>query len=139
MKQILIVCFLSVFTLGAQAQNSNAMTQLETTIHAFASAADNSDVKALDQLLDVNYRIVMNRLFGSKTASIMDKATYLEKIETKVFGGDKRTVNIRNMNINGTVATAEVEMVGKMTVVSLLQFIQTADGQWKLVSDMPMM
>lgn len=141
-KQLLIatVCTLGLF--GCQAQSETKtnpeMKKIEATIHAFAKAGDDQDAVELDKLLDDNYRIVMNRLFGSTAVSVMPKSVYLDKIKAKEFGGDKREVTIEDMIVNHSVASAKVTMKSEtMIFVSCLQLIQNAEGDWFLISDIP--
>lgn len=141
MKKVnLIVLAISMFSvLSCSAQNSE-VKKIEKVITAFSKAGDRNDSKMLEAYLDDNYRIVMNRLFGAETVSVMDKTTYLEKIKSKEYGGDKRVVTIENVVINGATASAKVTFKGsKMTFVSILVLIQDANGNWKLVSDVPIL
>jgi len=141
-KQILILTVSAMSFLGCQAQSETKkdpeMKKIEQTIHAFSKAGDSQDAVRLDALLDDNYRIVMNRLFGSPDVSVMPKSVYLDKIKAKEFGGDKREVTIDDIIVNNTIATAKATFKGeKMTFISNLQLIQNAAGDWKLVSDIP--
>lgn len=114
------------------------MKNIESTIIGFAKAADESDAYKLATYLDDNFQVVMNRLFGSKEVSLFSKDVYLEKIRTKVFGGDNREIDVKIIVINGTTACAHVSMKSeKMTFVSLLSLIQAENGKWKIISDMP--
>lgn len=113
-------------------------TLVKETITAFAKAADNSDAADMEQYLDENFRIVMNRLFGSNTVNIMPREVYLEKIRTKEFGGENRKIQIEEVIMNGATACAKVTFQGaKMTFVSLMTLIKSESGTWKLVSDVP--
>ncbi|MFK7787008.1 MAG: nuclear transport factor 2 family protein [Crocinitomicaceae bacterium] len=137
-KFIALTCLLFA-ALSSKAQ-TNSMKDIETTIHAFAKAGDNSDAETLRTYLDDNYRVVMNRLFGSKEVSVLSKELYLSKIESKEFGGDTREVSIHSVTINGSTANAKVSFKGsKMTFVSLLSLVQDAQGNWKLISDTPVL
>lgn len=137
-KANLIAFMISIFsTLGCYAQTTDVKDVTEV-IKAFSKAGDNNDSKKLATYLDDNYRIVMNRLFGSESVSIMEKSTYLEKIKSKEYGGDKRELNIENVVINGTTASTKVSFKGeKMTFVSIIVLIQNKEGKWKLISDVP--
>ncbi len=137
-KANLIAFMISIFsTLGCYAQTTDVKDVTEV-IKAFSKAGDNNDSKKLATYLDDNYRIVMNRLFGSESVSIMEKSTYLEKIKSKEYGGDKRELNIENVVINVTTASAKVSFKGeKMTFVSIIVLIQNKEGKWKLISDVP--
>ncbi len=111
---------------------------IKDRILSFAKAGDEQDVQTLDLCLDQHYRVVMNRLFGSSEVAILDKEHYLSKIRLKEFGGDQRVVNIQEILTNGNTAIAKVEFKGKkMTFTSLLTLIRDGEGQWKLISDVP--
>lgn len=138
MKIILSILLLSAsVTVSAQTQN-NDQQDVCTTIQKFAAAGDIQDAKALELLLDSNYRIVMNQLFGSSGVAIMDRAAYLDKIRKKEFGGDKREVIIESVSVNGNTAVAKVIMKGaKLTFVSTIQLIKNSSGKWLIISDTP--
>lgn len=107
-------------------------------IQGFSLAGDKNDAQILSTYLDDNYRIVMNRLFGSKSVTSMSKTDYLKKIDSKVFGGDTRKVSFSHIIINGTTAFAQVIFKGKKaTFNSLMILVKNETGDWKLVSDVP--
>lgn len=135
-KLITLICsMLSVVACSAQ---KNEMKNIEKVITEFSKAGDENDAEKLATYLDDNYRIVMNRLFGSTEVSVMPKSVYLEKIKSKEYGGDKRGLTIENTVINGTTASAKVTFEGsKMTFVSLIVLIQDLEGNWKLICDTP--
>ena len=135
-KLIALVC--SIFSVMACNAQKNEMSKIEKVITEFSKAGDENNTEKLETYLDDNYRIVMNRLFGSKEVSVMSKKIYLEKINSKEYGGDKRVLTIDNIIINGTTASAKVSFKGtKMTFNSLILLIQNANGKWKLISDVP--
>lgn len=113
---------------------------IKKAIEEFAAAADRSDVAALENCLDLNFRIVMNQLFGSKEVSVVPRSVYLQKIASKEWGGDKRAVTVLDVVVNGNTATAKVMFEGaKMSFASLLVLVEDANGAWKIVSDVPVM
>lgn len=139
------ILMLIVFAMSCSAsknQNQVKMNpenkKITSVIVAFSKAGDVNNAKELSNYLDDNYRVVMNRLFGSKSVSVMSKAEYVEKIETKVFGGDKRVVTVEQIIMNGTTAVAKVVFKGeKATFHSLMTLLKDASGRWLLVSDTP--
>lgn len=136
MKNAIITGLLALLTSSIMAQSENKA--VEQTIAQFAKAADQSDAEALDKLLDNNFHIAMNRLFGSKTVVVLPKAVYLDKIRAKEFGGDTREVTIEEVLINGNTASAKITYAGaNMTFTSLSTLVQDEDGQWKMLSEMP--
>lgn len=135
-KLTAIVCLL--FSVMACYAQKDEMKHIEKVITEFAKAGDENNAEKMANCLDDNYRVVMNRLFGSTEVSVLPKSVYLEKIRSKEFGGDNRAVTIENIVVNGTTASAKVTFKGeKMTFVSILVLIQEADGKWKLILDTP--
>lgn len=111
---------------------------VEQAINAFVKAADNYDLSTLNKMLDPNFRIVMNQLFGSKDITIMDRATYLDKIKSKEFGGDSRSISFDLVHVEGQNASAVVTLKGaKMTFISQLHLVKDASGNWKVIEDIP--
>ncbi|WP_430907906.1 nuclear transport factor 2 family protein [Maribacter sp. 2-571] len=131
-----MIAIFSIVTIGkAQKQEK---TKIKEVITAFAKAGDSNDYEALDAYLDDNYRVVMNRLFGSKQVAILPKTVYVDKIKSKEFGGDTRELTFKNITVNGLTASAEVIFVGsKMTFHSIMLLAKNEENVWKLVSDMP--
>ena len=140
MKQWILMSLMAlVMATTVSAKTSDEEKKIRKVIAAFAKAGDQQDADALASYLDDNYRVVMNRLFGSKTVNVLTKEAYLQKIRQKEFGGDARQVKIEHILLNGTTATAKVVLKGnKLTFVSILNLAQNADGEWKLISDLPM-
>lgn len=129
--------FALFMTAGCKAQSSDEKA-IKETILAFSKAGDKNDTDKLATYLDDNYRIVMNRLFGSSEVSVMTKDIYLEKIKTKEYGGDNRKVKIESIVLNGSTASVKASFVGsKLTFVSILILIKDGNNEWKLVSDLP--
>lgn len=67
---------------GAQAQSADEKL-IRSAIKAFSEAGDRNNVPALETVLDSHYRVVMNRLFGSTSVSVMPREVYLEKSEAR--------------------------------------------------------
>ncbi len=138
MKQSILIVLMGILTSTAAFSQKEEIKKVKNVITAFAKAADTNDADQLSTYLDKNFRVVMNRLFGSTEVSILTKEVYVEKIRSKEYGGDKRTVTIENVVINGNTSSAQVTFKGeKMTFVSLITLVQNEAGDWKLVSDMP--
>lgn len=138
MKTNAAVIVLSLLATLSMAQTPTEKKKVESAIYLFAKSGDLQDSKSLEALLDANFRLAMNQLFGSKEVVIMTREMYLDKINKKEFGGDKREVKIENLVIVGKNASAKVQFKGsKMTIISLIQLVQNATGEWKLVNDIP--
>lgn len=125
----------SAFACNAQKQD---IKDIKEVITLFSKAGDSNDAAKLANCLDDNYRIVMNRLFGSEAVSIMSREVYLEKIKTKEYGGDTRSLTFENVIVNGNTAVVKVIFTGKkMTFNSLISLVKDSKNQWKLISDVP--
>ena len=138
MNKLLLMSIYALFmTVSCNAQSFDEKA-IEQTIIGFSKSGDINDADQLATYLDDNYRIVMNRLFGSTEVVIMPKEIYLEKIQKKEYGGDDRKVDIESITLNGTTASAKVQFVGsKMTFLSILTLLKEENDQWKIVSEVP--
>lgn len=135
-KQFTMV-LIAVFAIQCYGQ-TNDETKIKTVIANFSKAGDTNNTAKLESCLDHNYRIIMNQLFGSADVTIMLKREYLKKIESKEFGGDKRSLEFMEIVLNGNTATAKVLFKGsKMTATSLITLVKHKNGQWKLINDVP--
>ncbi|MEQ8475307.1 nuclear transport factor 2 family protein [Fulvivirga sp.] len=136
-KSILIGLIGMLLSACATAQQSETEA-IKATIKNFSNAGDFNDAKTLDKYLDENYRVVMNQLFGSTEVVIMPRSVYLEKIASKEFGGDSRDITIEKVLVNGNTASAKVTFKGtKMTFVSIVTLVKHQNGEWKMLSDVP--
>ena len=140
MKSVLLFTLLGIissFTSSVKGLESEK-DNIQETIKTFSKAGDERNLAMLDELLDDNYRIVMNQLFGSKEIALMDKATYLSMIEARKFGGDDREVEFKDILISGNNAIVSVNLWGNiMNVASIFNLVKNEKGQWKLISDTP--
>lgn len=137
MKNLIMTILMTVTVVLTKAQ-TNDEHAIQKVITEFAKAGDTYDLAKLKDVLDENYTIIMNRLFGSTTVQVIDKTTYLANIESKKFGGDTRTVTFDSITINGKTASAKVKLSGlKLEVVSIILLVQNEKGEWHLISDMP--
>lgn len=137
MKKVILTSLVGILiSINLYAQKD--MEAVKQTITAFTQAGDSNDADKLETYLDDNFRVVMNRLFGSNEVSVMPKSVYLDKIRSKEFGGDKRKLTIENVVVNGNTASAKVTFAGaKMTFISLVTLVKDDKGDWKLISDVP--
>lgn len=119
-------------------QGKETLTEVKTCIEQFAYAADVRDEQALNTVLDEQFRLVLNQMFGSTGLMLLDKQAYLGKIRLKEFGGDKREVHIEHLHVQQNNAMAQVTFAGsQMTIVTFIQLVRTNSGQWKILNDLP--
>ncbi len=135
LKLILIV---TILFSNMKAQVNTTETQIKTTIINFVMAADQQDDIALASLLDDDFRLALNQMFGNAGLVLIDKKTYLAKIKAKEFGGDQRKVEFESVFIHNNTSTVIAKFTGqKMTILTALQLIKSNDGIWKLLNDLP--
>ena len=139
MKSTKIISIVSLLFLATVCKAQEVeVKNIKKVITEFSKAGDHNNSEKLDSYLDDNYRVVMNRLFGSAEVTVMPKSVYLQKIKSKEYGGDTRVLTIENVVVNGTTASAKVTFKGtKMTFISIVILIQDLDGTWKLLCDTP--
>ena len=134
MKFLLMTLMLSSMTFTSTPTTKG----VEKTIKQFVQAGDNQDVKTMNELLHNDYRIVMNQVFGSDQITTVSKEMYLSKLESKEWGGDKRSCAIQSIEVNDKNAVATVRLVGeKMTMTSQIVLVQTSTGNWLIIEDIP--
>lgn len=140
MKKVILIGIMSLtMNLFIQAQTTDVI-KITDTITAFAKAGDINDAKTLETLLDDNYRIVMNRLFGSNEVIVMTKDVYIGKIKSKEYGGDTRVLDFENIVINGSTANVKVTYKGTtMIFCNLVTLLKNSEGNWKLVAEVPIL
>lgn len=116
----------------------DAAGKIRKTLEHFVTAGDARNTDQLDTLLHPQFRVVANQLMGSTTVSIITKDQYLTLMKEGKLGGDKRTLQIESVEIIGKNASAKVKITGKaLTFESFYHLIQTPEGQWQLVQDLP--
>jgi hypothetical protein len=136
-KSLFLFAMLSCLTLSLFAQSQTEQA-VKSAVEQFSSAADQSDASRLDKLLHPEFRIAMNRMFGSEELVLMPKALYLEKIRSQEFGGQPRTLVITDVQVMGTTASVSAVFKGSaMNFHSYLTLVQDATGRWQIVQDVP--
>jgi Putative lumazine-binding len=124
--------------LTIMAQSTKDEKSIAETITKFVNAADQQNDQKLEAVLDSNFRLSLNQMFGGKGLMFIDKQTYLNKIKAKEFGGDKRQVKLEQVVVVNNNASVKATFTGsKMTIVTLLQLVRTNTGEWKILSDLP--
>lgn len=133
---ITILTFTMMINLSTHAQTDKIA--IEQLITQFAKAGDQRDAVSLKNLLHDDFRLVMNRLFGSEKVDLLGKSAYLKMIEEGKIGGDTRTLKILSIDITQNNAMAKAALKGKaLTFESYYQLVKNGEGQWQLINDLP--
>jgi hypothetical protein len=135
-NQFLTLILISMTSVLAVAQSDKVL--IEQTVNQFAKAGDARDVAQLKMLLHDEFRLAMNRLFGSETVTLLTKAAYIKMMEDGKLGGDSRSVQILSIDITESNAAVKVALKGKaLTFQSYYHMVKNGAGQWQLINDLP--
>ncbi|MDP5172187.1 MAG: nuclear transport factor 2 family protein [Bacteroidia bacterium] len=133
---IAVLLFLPLIACQVQGQTSTKsdLSQITELIGNYAVSGDKQDAAALEGMTHTDFRIVF-RISDEQTITL-PKSVYLDKIKTKEFGGDKRSVEIQSVDLKaGKTAFANVVLRSeKATMSNFLTFVKEG-GTWKLVAD----
>lgn len=134
---VVLSLFMLFLVTGSFAQ-SKEEKEIKKVITSFTKGGDKQDVQIINQYIDDNFRIVMNQLFGNKEVSILTKGAYLQKINSKEFGGDNRVVTFQQLVLNGNTACVKATLKGqKLTFTSIFLLVKNDTGRWNIVSETP--
>ncbi len=138
MKTKILVTILTVFSLVAcksNAQNTDSNV-VKSALASYIDAGDTNDVKKLEPCLHTDFRVALYD--GSKDAtSILDRSTYITFIQTKKFGGYKRTANYEDIEFIGeNMATVKVTLTspGKPTLKNFYSLVKI-NNKWLVIQD----
>lgn len=106
----------------------------EAVVKAFAKAGDARDVPALEALLHPDYRVAF-LVSGTNTPSMMNKADYLGLAKAGKIGGDRRSVEILNVERQGNLAFVRTRLTGKKAAFESMQTTVKTKGGWKLLGE----
>ena len=119
--------------ISAQGQGSAHI--LEQLVLQFNEGGAQNDIERLQPILHDDFRIIFNNTAENKV-QIIDRASYLDLIQKKVFGGEAREVKIEAMQIDeGLMASVKTQQRGvKNTIYALKQFVYQ-DEKWLLTEE----
>lgn len=138
MRKLLIIKSLILLTMTSVQAQQNDEQAIKSVITSFATAAETHDVNTMSDLLEDNFRVVLNQMFGSNKVTLLDKKTYLSMLADKKLGGDKSEITTKAIIISGNSGLVNTIFKGeKMTMQLFLHLVKTKDGEWKIVEDLP--
>ncbi len=111
--------------------------EITQAITDFVRGGDNSDVDLLNRVLHEDFRVTNNGFMGTKGVTIISKQQYLKNIDTGVFGGLPRKMEIESIDFVGTIASVKLRLESAENYfVSYNSLVLDGDGQWKLISNL---
>jgi len=129
--------FFAVFTLliTGQAFAQNDAKAIKKAIQTFHEGGANNDIRQLEPVLSEHFRVVFHDTV-KPAVQVLDRATYLQLIDTKVFGGQPRDLVIESLDIHdGVNATAYVHQKGQENTLHTYLSLVKSNGTWKIVQD----
>lgn len=129
-----MICF-SVLMASTSLSGQSQHQQIERLITQFSEGGASNDTKLLDPVLSPNFRIVFNDA-NAGAVKVIDRATYLQLIANKTFGGEKRVVNIESLQIdNNLTATAKIVQKGASNAFHSFMTLVWHKEQWQIVGE----
>lgn len=139
MRSLNLTIMLTLVSLTLFGQNTNkAKEEINTLVTNFSTAVEKRDTLLLEPMLNENFRVVAFRFPTLDKTTILSKEKYISLLSAGKIGGEKRTVQILNLDINEYVATAKVVFESdKMIFTTYQTYILNSEGKWQIVSDIP--
>lgn len=131
--------FLGIFALASSGLNHD-LDAISQTIHQFAQGADNNDINMQSEVMEENFRVVWNDTAEGKI-KVLDRATYLQLIDSKKFGGGNREVEIISIDFYEAVnakAKVKLSQEGKPTFYTFYSLVKK-NGKWLITEDLVVM
>ena len=109
---------------------------IEKTMMKYIKTGDKNDVTTLEKVTHQDFRVVLNDT-KEKLIKVVDRATYLDLIEKKVFGGTPRDVDIQLIDVFGnTNATVKTKLTSEKAIFYNYYSLLKVDGKWWVVQDL---
>lgn len=139
MKQFLFFAALALGSIAATAApQSSDDDNVRKCITLFSVYAGDRDISGMERVLHADFRVIANQLMGGDAVSLIDKQTYLQFLRDKKFGGEKRTVTIKSIDVMGNNASVKVVFEGEKAVfTSYMLLVKDKAGEWAIISDLP--
>jgi len=134
MKKLLLLVPIGLLTLIAFTPSE--INSIREVVEIYAKAGDMQDASKMGKVLHEGFRVVWNDP-AKKTVSLISKADYMQLIEAKKIGGDKRKVIIESIDISeGINASVRVTLDGEKGDFWNLLSLVKVDGQWLVAQDL---
>ncbi len=139
MKFTLLFCSMLLTTTSWTDTNED-LVAIGRALEQFARGADQNDSQQQAAVMDESFRVVWNDT-SEGIIKVLDRATYLQLIDSKTFGGGNRQLEILSVDLfEGVNATAKVKLseAGKPTMYSFFSLVKVK-GQWLIATDLVLM
>jgi len=135
-KLIMLIGMLS-FTAGPTP--NTAEKEIKGLISSLAKGETAQSVDQLSPLLGNDFRVVFQDVAKGEV-NIIDRASYLDFIQKKIFGGYPTEVTVHDIDVQGDLmAVAKVSFKGPAFTIHRYQSFVKHEGKWLLVEDLAYM
>ena len=111
--------------------------KIKQTIIDFVKGGDNSDVELLDKVLHVNFRVTNNGFMGTSGVTIIEKKEYLSKIQSGIFGGLPREMEILDLDQSDKIASVKLKIESSENdFISYNSLVLDTDNEWKIINNL---
>ena len=111
--------------------------KIKQTIIDFVKGGDNSDVELLDKVLHVNFRVTNNGFMGTSGVTIIEKKEYLSKIQSGIFGGLPREMEILDLDQSDKIASVKLKIESSENdFISYNSLVLDSDNEWKIINNL---
>lgn len=110
--------------------------EAEKVLMNYLKAGDESNVEQLDKLTHKFYRVIFKDVSNNEVSEI-NRSTYLDLIEKKVFGGNPRKVEILESNLSeNNIASFKVKTSSEGVIFISYFSLINDKGSWLVLQDL---
>ena len=117
--------------LYANTTEENTMEEIAHVIEQFKLSGDQQRKEIADSVLHKDFSIFYLGKDGWVTTT---KEAYLGALERKVIGGTERASTIKEINVSGSVASAQVQFRSDQAVFDQFVNLVKVDDSWQIAS-----
>lgn len=134
MKKLSLLIPISLFVLIAFTPSE--VNSIREVVEIYAKAGDLQDASKMEKVLHEGFRVVWNDP-AQKAVSLISKTDYMQLLEAKKIGGDKRKVIIESIDISeGVNASVRVTLDGEKGDFWNLLSLVKVDDKWLVAQDL---
>ena len=127
------LCYFGLALIGTIPLNAQNAPQIQQIIEQYNKGGETNDVMLLDSLLGESFRIVLNDT-KEELIKVLDRATYLDLIGKKIFGGETRILDFTSIDEQGSL-TATVTVTQKGSTNNFRNYLSLVNhkGNWQII------
>lgn len=120
-----------------QTEAMNNKEQIIRVCNNFIEGADEQDLERLAAALHKKFSNVQNGYFGESGVHLINRESYLEHVAKGKFGGIKRSVEFRSVDVNGDMAMVHVFLAHQYLHFDSYISLVLERNEWKVIGNFP--